>query len=153
MKNTKEQHVRRSHRTARHHVSLHHRRSFPTNLDRILGGCTSMPVELATSGLKIQPNHVYVLPSGEEMIVADGHFNTRQRSKMTGWPNVVTVFLDSLAKSKHRRIAVILSGLDENGAAALKAFAHLGGITIAQLPETAEIPAMPPAAIKTGRVN
>jgi chemotaxis response regulator CheB len=134
-------------------VVLHHRRSFPMNLDKILAGCTSMPVKMATSGLQIEPNHVYVLHSGEEMIVRDGTFNTRPRSKVTGWPNIVTVFLDSLSKSKHRGIAVILSGLDENGSAALRAFANTGGITIAQSPESAELPDMPRAAIKTGTVN
>lgn len=134
-------------------VVLHHRRSFPTNLDKILTGCTSMPVEMARSGLKIEPNHVYVLQSGDEMIVADGSFTTRPRSKVSGWPNIVTVFLDSLSKSKHRGIAVILSGLDENGAAALRAFANTGGITIAQSPESAETPDMPRAAIKTGKVK
>ena len=134
-------------------VVLHHVRSFPTHLDRILAGCTTMPVQNATSALEIRPNHVYVLPSGDEMIVADGCFRTRPRSKVAGWPNVVTVFLDSLAKSKHRGIAVILSGLDENGAAALRGFAERGGVTIAQSPESADTPAMPRAAIRTGKVN
>ncbi len=134
-------------------VVLHHRRSFPMNLDKILAGCTPMPVKMATSGLKIEPNHVYVLHSGEEMIVRDGSFSTRARSKVHGWPNIVTVFLDSLSKSKHRGIAVILSGLDENGSAALRAFSDMGGITIVQSPESAELPDMPRAAIKTGTVN
>jgi chemotaxis response regulator CheB len=134
-------------------VILHHRRSFPTDLDKILAKCTSMPVKMAKSGSKIEPNHVYVLHSGEEMIVRDGFFATRPRSKVTGWPNIVTVFLDSLSKSRHRGIAVILSGLDENGSAALRAFADTGGITIVQSPESAELPDMPRAAIKTGQVN
>jgi chemotaxis response regulator CheB len=134
-------------------VVVHHVRSFPTHLEKILASCTSMPVETATSGLHIEPNHVYVLPSGDEMIVSDGAFRTRKRSKATGWPNVVTVFLDSLAKSKHRGIAVILSGLDENGSAALRAFANRGGVTIVQSPESSESPGMPRAAIKTGTVN
>lgn len=134
-------------------VILHHVRSFPTRLDRILRGCTSMPVEMAASGSEIQPNHVYVLPSGDEMIVSDGSFRTRPRSKASGWPNIVTVFLDSLSKSKHAGIAVILSGLDENGAAALRAFANRGGITIVQSPQSAEWPDMPRAAIKSGKVN
>ena len=134
-------------------VVLHHIRSLRSHLDKILAGCTSMPVEMATPGLHMQPNHIYVLTPGEEMIVADGSFSTRPRSKVTGWPNVVTVFLDSLSKSKHSGIAVILSGLDENGSAALRAFADMGGIIIAQSPESAEMPGMPRAAIDTGRVN
>lgn len=134
-------------------VVLHHVRSAPMHLDKILAAITSMPVAIATSGMPIEPNHVYVLPSGNEMIVSDGFFRTRARSKVGGWPNVVSVFLDSLSKSKHRGIAVILSGLDENGSAALRGFANTGGITIVQAPETAQTPAMPRAAIRTGKVN
>jgi two-component system, chemotaxis family, CheB/CheR fusion protein len=50
-------------------------------------------------------------------------------------------------------IAVILSGLDADGAQALKAFHELGGVTIVQNPRGAEQQAMPLAAITTGFVD
>lgn len=112
-----------------------------------------MHVELGSPGLHVEPDHVYILPSGKEMTVADGHFLLQPRSKLGGWTNVFTLFLDSLADSRHPGIAVVLSGLDHNGSAALKAFRENGGITIVQSPESAEHPQMPQAAIKTGSVN
>lgn len=48
---------------------------------------------------------------------------------------------------------MVLSGLDENGSAALEAFKSRGGVIIAQAPETAECPEMPQAAIRTGVVD
>jgi chemotaxis response regulator CheB len=108
-----------------------------------------MPIELGCAGLRIQPNHVYIVPSGKEMTLGDGLL-LQTRSKPRGWPNVVTIFLDSISISRHPGIAVILSGLDSDGAAALRAFKESGGITIVQAPQSAERAQMPLAAIQTG---
>ena len=73
---------------------------------------------------------------------------------MGGWPNVITVFLRSLARHwGGTLIVVIVSGLDADGAEALKEVKESGGITIAQTPETAEWSDMPESAIKTGYVD
>lgn len=45
---------------------------------------------------------------------------------------------------------MILSGIDEDGAAALRNCSAKGGITIVQAPSLAEQPGMPRAAIGTG---
>jgi two-component system, chemotaxis family, protein-glutamate methylesterase/glutaminase len=134
-------------------VVIHHIRSFPTLLPKIISSCTRMPVQVAAPGLVIRPNRVYILPSGKEITAADGYFSMRSRSKQKGWTNVFSVFLESLVKSRHAGIAVVLSGSDANGAAALKDFEGGGGITIVQTPESAELPDMPQAAIDTGHVN
>jgi len=112
-----------------------------------------MPVHLATGGHILRPNHVYVLPSARELTLADSFLTLRVQSKPTGFSNVLTILLKSLTKSSHRSIAVILSGVDADGAAALKEFRQRGGIVIAQQPDTAERPGMPVAAIQTGVVD
>jgi two-component system, chemotaxis family, protein-glutamate methylesterase/glutaminase len=133
-------------------VIIHHVRT-TTLLPEILSDCTVMPVELASPGQQLFPNHVYVLAPGKEMLAADGFFSVLPRTKTSGWPDVLTVFLNSLCQSGHPGIAVVLSGLDRDGAAALKAFKQNGGITIVQEPESAESPQMPMAAIGTGCVD
>lgn len=65
----------------------------------------------------------------------------------------MSVFLDSLAESKYGKVAVILSGMDADGANALKTLKRNGGIVIAQTPYTASSREMPEAAIKTGAVD
>jgi chemotaxis response regulator CheB len=67
---------------------------------------------------------------------------------------VVTVFLRSLTRHWDGRIiAVIVSGYDGDGAAALCGIKEVGGITIAQKPETAAQPDMPESAIASGFVD
>jgi chemotaxis response regulator CheB len=135
-------------------VVIHHlRQGHPTLLPVILSNCTSMPVQLVEPGIALQSNQVYVLPSGQEMVLTDGAFALHPRTKLRGWANVVSLFLDSLTESQHAGIAVILSGMDADGAKALKAFKQRGGITIAQIPNTASNREMPLAAIKTGAVD
>jgi chemotaxis response regulator CheB len=67
---------------------------------------------------------------------------------------VITVFLRSLAEHwDGQLIAVIVSGYDGDGAAALREIKDVGGITIAQKPETAKHPDMPGTAIATGCID
>ena len=84
----------------------------------------------------------------------DGAFHLQPISKPRGWPDVITVCLVSLTRHWHGQlIAVIVSGYDGDGAAALCGIREAGGITIAQAPGTAEIPDMPASAIASGCVD
>ena len=101
-------------------VVVHHLRHSPTFLPAILSRHTLMPVELASAESPLEPNHVYILPSGKEIRISDGVLRLRPLSKTRGWSNVVTLFLQSLAESGRMGIAVILSGIYADGAAALR---------------------------------
>jgi chemotaxis response regulator CheB len=64
------------------------------------------------------------------------------------------VFLKSLTEHwDGKLIAVIVSGFDGDGAEALCGIKDVGGITIAQRPETARQPDMPGTAIASGCVD
>ena len=135
-------------------VIVNHIALTPANLHKFLSHYTAMPVELVTAGLRTKPNHVFVIPSNRDLHVLDGKFYLQSRSKLNGWPNVITVFLRSLVHHWNGTIiAVIVSGLDADGAAALKEVKNVGGITIAQTPDDAEWSDMPESAIKTGDVD
>ena len=135
-------------------VIVNHVSRNPATLHNFLSLYTAMPVELIKSGLRIEPNHVFIIPSNRDLHVLDGAFCLQSRSKLSGWPNVITVFLRSLAQHwSGAIIAVIVSGLDADGAAALKEVKNVGGITIAQTPEDAEWSDMPESAILTGEVD
>jgi chemotaxis response regulator CheB len=113
-----------------------------------------MPVELITEGLVLRPNHVFIIPQKRDLHVLDGEFRLKPISKPRGWPDVITVFLRSLTKHWHGKlIAVIVSGFDGDGAAALCGIRDVGGITIAQKLETAGQPDMPESAIASGCVD
>ncbi len=109
-----------------------------TQLQEILPYYTKMPVDLITEHLLIRPNRVFIIPSRHDLHVLDGGFRLKPISKPRGWPDVITVFLRSLTEHFHGKIiAVIVSCYDGDGAEALCGIRDIGGVTIAQRPDTA----------------
>ncbi len=135
-------------------VIVNHLRIVATRLHEILPRYTQMPVELITEGLVLRPNHVFIIPAQRDLHVFDGEFRLKPISKPRGWPDVITVFLRSLVHHwSGKLIAVIVSGYDGDGAAALCDIREMGGITIAQKLETATQPDMPESAIASGCID
>jgi chemotaxis response regulator CheB len=135
-------------------VIVNHLRTVATLLHKILPRFTKMPVELITERLVIRPNHVFIIPSYRDLHVLDGEFHLKPISKPRGWPDVITVFLRSLTHHwDGQLIAVIVSGYDGDGAAALCGIKEVGGITIAQKLDTAGQSDMPESAIASGCID
>jgi len=135
-------------------VIVNHLRKVATMLPEILPNFTLMPVELITEKLDITPNHVFIIPEKRDLHVLNGEFRLKPISKPWGWPDVITVFMHSLTEHwDGKLIAVIVSGYDGDGAAALCGIKEVGGITIAQEPDTAGQPDMPESAIASGCVD
>ena len=135
-------------------VIVNHVRTFATKLHEILPGYTDMPVELISEKLLIRPNHVFIIPEQRDLHIFDGEFRLEPISKPVGWPDVITVFLRSLTQNwDGKLIAVIVSGYDGDGAAALCGIKEVGGITIAQKLDTAFQPDMPESAIASGCID
>ncbi len=135
-------------------VIVNHLRIVATLLPEILPRYTRMPVSLITDGMPVTPDRVFVIPEKRDLHVRDGAFHLEPISKPRGWPDVITVCLVSLTRHwRGQLIAVIVSGYDGDGAAALCGIKDVGGITIAQKPDTADIPDMPASAIASGCVD
>ncbi len=135
-------------------VIVNHLRHVDTLLDEILPRYTQMPVERITEGLDLRPNHVFIIPPRRDLHVLDGEFRLEPISKPRGWPDVITVFLRSLTENWDGKIiAVIVSGYDGDGAAALCGIKDVGGITIAQKLDTAVQPDMPASALASGCID
>lgn len=135
-------------------VIVNHLRTVATMLHEILPHYTKMPVELITERLDIEPNHVFIIPEKRDLHVLDGEFRLKPISKPRGWPDVITVFMRSLTENwDGKLVAVIVSGFDGDGAAALCGIKDVGGITIAQKPDTAGQPDMPESAIASGCID
>jgi two-component system, chemotaxis family, protein-glutamate methylesterase/glutaminase len=135
-------------------VIVNHLRTVATQLHEILPHFTEMPVKLITERLDIQPNQVFIIPAQRDLHVLAGEFRLKPISKPRGWPDVITVFLRSLTKHWNGRlIAVIVSGYDGDGAAALCGIKEVGGMTIAQKLDTAKQPDMPESAIASGCID
>ncbi len=135
-------------------VVINHARRFDSALQTILDRRTHLPVNTITNDMAILENNVYIIPRDRDLFLADGHFKLSDTSKPRGWPNVLTLFLNSLTREwKGTIVGVVLSGLDSDGAAALAAFKTAGGITFAQEPASSEEPSMPQHAFDTGAID
>jgi len=135
-------------------VIVNHITDMPTHLHEVLPRFTTMPVDLIKESLLIEPNHVFIIPENRDLHVLNGEFRLKPISKPRGWPDVITVFLRSLTRYwDGELIAIIVSGYDGDGAAALCGIQEIGGITIAQKLSTAKQPDMPESAIESGCID
>lgn len=135
-------------------VIVNHLRTVATLLHEILPQHTKMPVDLITEKLDIKPNHVFIIPEKRDLHVLNKEFRLKPISKPWGWPDVITVFIRSLTENwDGKLICVIVSGYDGDGADALCGIKEVGGITIAQKPDTAIQPDMPESAIASGCID
>jgi chemotaxis response regulator CheB len=135
-------------------VIVNYLKNMAKRLLEALPTCTSMPVDVITESLLVEPNHIFIIPEKLDLHVVDGQFRLKPASKPAGWPDVITVFLNSLARNwDGKLIAVILSGFDGDGSKALCGIKAVGGITIAQKADTASRPDMPNSAIASGCID
>lgn len=119
----------------------------------ILQRSTSMPVVQVRNTAKVEANSVYVIPPGHTLISADGFLKL---SDLDARRRLVTVdiFFRTLAETHGpSAIAIVLSGLDGDGAVGIKRIKERGGLTIVQDPNEAEHPGMPRASLQTGMVD
>ena len=135
-------------------IIVNHITIAPTMLHEVLARFSAMPVTLITEGLPIHADQVYIIPSNRDLHIALDHFHLEEISKPRGWPDVITVFFRSVIENwRGKTVAVVLSGYDGDGAAAMCSIQALGGVTIAQRPATAAQPDMPESAIATGCID
>ena len=135
-------------------VIVNHIVSMPTHLHEVLPRFCRMPVKLIEEDLLIEPNVVYIIPANRDLHIDGEVFHLKPISKPRGWPDVITVFLKSLTQFwDGKLIAVIVSGYDGDGAAALCGIQAVGGITMAQTLDTASHPDMPESAIASGCID
>ena len=126
--------------------------SHASALADIVARTTSMPVSEVVDALRVESNHVYVIPPGSDMVIAQGMLHLYDRSS-GAHHRPIDQFLRSLAvDQKHQAIGVILSGTATDGTVGLSAIKAEGGITFAQ-DDSAQQTGMPHSAIAEGSVD
>ena len=132
------------------HLAPQHESALPT----LLANVSALPVVSASEGMRVEADHVYVIPPNAQLAISAGDLHLSMRPSDVSQYNPIDFFLRSLAASAgERSIAIILSGTGSDGAAGVCDVMAAGGIAIAQLPETAKYDGMPRAAIATDRVD
>jgi two-component system CheB/CheR fusion protein len=125
-----------------------------SRLTEILSRTTQMPVEVAVEGLRIRRNRVYVMPPGLDMTVSDSVVKLEPRTESAGRHLPIDHFFRSLANELGKKaVAVILSGMGNDGTAGLRVVKEKGGTTYAQDEPSAQHGSMPAAAADSGYVD
>lgn len=120
----------------------------------ILSRATRLQIEEVKDNVRVEPNHIYVLPPNRSMVISEGILKLLPRPQTQGLHLPINVFFQSLATDqKHRAIGVVLSGTASDGTRGLEAIKAEGGLTFAQEPSSARYDGMPSSAIASGTVD
>ena len=123
-------------------------------LSDLLAKKCSMPVVEVTKGMRLEPNHVYVIPPNATMTVSDHSLQLQKRDATGGTHMPVDLFMRSLAAEQGNcSIGVILSGLGSDGTLGMAEIQAHGGVTFAQDEGSARYDSMPRSVIDAGCVD
>jgi len=118
-------------------------------MHELLQRVTRMHVSVATNGVKIKPNCVYVIPPNTSMSVLNGALHLFEPKENRGLRLPVDFFFRSLADDRHEdSIGIILSGMGSDGSLGLKAIKEKGGMVLVQDPASAKFNSMPRSAME-----
>src|SRR5688572_12453606 len=131
-------------------VITHLHPEYESHLPDILQSHTGMPVTQVTREVKVERNHVYVIPPDRRMLITDSKLDVAEFDEPRGHRTPIDLFFRSLASSHPDSAAVILSGTGTDGSVGIKAVKESGGLLMVQHPNEAEYDGMPRAAIATG---
>jgi two-component system, chemotaxis family, CheB/CheR fusion protein len=125
-----------------------------SSLVELLSRTTRLPIAQVRGPVRVEVDRIYVMPPGEDVLIADGELKLVPRTRAAGLHKPVDYFLRSLAESLGpRAVGVVLSGTGSDGTLGLQAIRSHGGLTLAQDPTTAAHDGMPRSAIDSGFVD
>lgn len=126
---------------------------YKSALVELLSRVTQMKVIEAKNSMLINPNTVYVIPAGKEMIVSAGHIKlSPQKKNHLPFLSIDSFFSSVAEEHKEKVIGIVLSGSATDGTMGLKAIKHEGGLTFTQ-DDSAKFNSMPKSAIAAGVVD
>lgn len=135
-------------------VVLHLSPEHESHLAEILARSTAMPVVQVTQAVKLEVEHVYVIPPTHDLVMSNGQLRATPPQRVNGARIAVDRLFRTLADvHRERAFGIVLSGMGSDGAAGLVWLKERGGVTMAQAPQDAEFDSMPKAAIATGMAD
>ena len=126
------------------HMGEHSRSRLPWLLSR----SGPLPAAHAQTGERLQPGRIYVAPPGCHLLLPEGVIELSNGPKVNHTRPAADVMFASAARwFGDRVVAVVLSGLLDDGAVGAALVAQAGGLVVAQEPGEAAQPSMPRAAL------
>ena len=125
-----------------------------TQLTQVIQGFTPLPVAEAADGMRLRPNHVYLIPADQDLSLLHGSLYLLKPTQPASHRQPIDFFLQTLAKDVgERAVCVILSGMGSDGTVGLKLVMENFGMVMVQDPNTAACDGMPRAALATEFVD
>jgi two-component system chemotaxis response regulator CheB len=131
---------------------------FTRSLAESLARQTGRNIVEATEGMKLQPSCGYVAPGGKHLLVRGPSSSpliglNEQPPENRCRPSADVLFRTAAATFGAEVVAVILTGMGQDGTAGLGAIRRAGGYVIAQDEESSIVWGMPRSAVEAGVVD
>ncbi|MBI4864302.1 MAG: chemotaxis protein CheB [Candidatus Riflebacteria bacterium] len=109
-------------------------------------------------GLRVKPSHVYLAPGRHNMEVYSSNGRTYLSVQLAPPAQVFVPSIDALFRSGARvtgprTIAVVLTGIGNDGTEGLREVHQMGGVTLAESEDSSVVFGMPKHAIDSGAVD
>jgi len=135
-------------------IVQHRHKASNENLPAFFRRTTQLRVVDVEDKQWIKPGFVYLAPANYQLLVERGAFSLSVDDTVgLSRPSIDVLFESAAYAYRENLIAVVLTGANADGARGVQQIKRCGGFVIAQDPLTAEAPAMPQAAVDTGRVD
>lgn len=132
------------------HLDPSHKSMMADLLDRD----SRLPVVEARDGMRIAPDHVYMIPPNTYLRLTSAGLRLDSPATGYGWRTPIDHFFRSLAETQQEKaICIVLSGAGSDGMQGLKEVKAAGGMAMVERPSGAKYDSMPRAAISTGMAD
>lgn len=130
-------------------VVQHRHKESDTLLASLLQDATSLCVVEVEDKTPITPGNVFVGPADYHLLVEQGYFSLSTDPPVRySRPSIDVMFESAADAYADRVVGVVLTGANADGARGLRRIVDRGGMALVQVPQSAESPTMPTAAIE-----
>jgi two-component system CheB/CheR fusion protein len=120
----------------------------------ILGRETTLPVQDIRDGALPEQGIIYIVPAGHNVAFSKGRFKlSSPPPEVSPKPSINQMFQSMAKEFGDLAVGIVLSGTGADGTRGLLAIKAGGGLTMAQVPETAKYDGMPRSAIEAEVVD
>lgn len=123
-------------------------------MPEILGRAGQLPVAHPRDGEPVRSGRVYIAPPDHHLLIEDHRIVVKKGPKENRFrPSIDALFRSAAYTYGPRVIAVVLTGLLDDGTSGMWSVKRLGGVGVIQAPEDAEYASMPTSVLEYVNVD
>jgi two-component system chemotaxis response regulator CheB len=135
-------------------IVLHTAPDSPGFLADILDGRGYLQAKIPADGERLEHGVIYVAPPDRHLVVKPGHVHlTRGPHENRSRPSIDVLFRSAAVAYGSRVVALLLTGLLNDGVVGLSAVQRCGGVVLVQDPDSASYPDLPLNALRAIAVD